>query len=51
MSAPLESMYRLYMTEASTLAGENVLGSFNNEIMLIITVLFENVDILSIEIV
>lgn len=32
LSLPLESRQRLYMTDASTLAGLYVLGSFNNEI-------------------
>lgn len=34
LSAPLESFQRRYMTEASTLAGEKVLGSFNSEMTL-----------------
>lgn len=32
ISLPAESRQRRYMTEASTLAGEDVFGSFNNEI-------------------
>ena len=32
LSLPLESRQRLYITDASTLAGLYVLGSFNNEI-------------------
>lgn len=32
LSLPLESRQRLYITEASTLAGLYVLGSFSNEI-------------------
>ena len=32
LSRPLESRQRLYITEASTLAGLNVLGSFSSEI-------------------
>lgn len=32
LSLPLESRQRLYMTEASTFAGLNVLGSFKREI-------------------
>jgi len=32
LSLPLESRQRLYMMDASTLAGLYVLGSFNNEI-------------------
>lgn len=34
LSFPFESFHFLYMTEASTLAGENVLGSFKREIIL-----------------
>ena len=34
LSFPLESFHFLYMTDASTLAGENVFGSFNREIIL-----------------
>lgn len=33
-SLPLLSLHFRYMTEASTLAGENVLGSFSREITL-----------------
>ena len=33
-SLPLESFHFLYMTEASTLAGDEVFGSFNKEITL-----------------
>jgi hypothetical protein len=32
LSFPFESLQRLYITDASTFAGLNVLGSFNNEI-------------------
>lgn len=32
LSLPLESFHRLYMMEASTLAGLNVFGSFKREI-------------------
>lgn len=32
LSFPLESFHRLYMMEASTLAGLNVFGSFSKEI-------------------
>ena len=34
LSFPFESLHFLNITEASTLAGENVLGSFNKEITL-----------------
>lgn len=33
-SFPFESLHFLNITEASTFAGENVFGSFNNEITL-----------------
>ena len=42
LSDPFDSFQRRYMTEASTLAGENVLGSFKREITLKRIVLFEN---------
>ena len=34
LSLPLESLHRLYITEASTFAGENVFGSLSSEIIL-----------------
>ena len=34
LSAPLDSFHRRYITEASTLAGEKVFGSFKREITL-----------------
>ena len=34
LSVPFDSFHRRYITDASTLAGENVFGSFNNEITL-----------------
>lgn len=34
LSLPLLSFHLRYMTDASTLAGENVLGSFSKEITL-----------------
>lgn len=41
-SLPLLSLHLRYMTEASTLAGEKVLGSFSREITLSKMVLKEN---------
>lgn len=34
LSLPFESLNLLYITEASTLAGENVFGSLSSEIIL-----------------
>lgn len=34
LSLPLDSFQRLYVTDASTLAGEKVFGSFRREITL-----------------
>lgn len=42
LSLPLESRQRLYITEASTLAGLYVFGSFSNDITDNRIVLFQN---------
>lgn len=44
LSFPLDSFQRRYITEASTLAGENVFGSFNNDMTLSKIVLQNKVD-------